>query len=134
MIVGAAAEHHGLKKSSDRPGKGCGTLWEMGCPGNKFSDCGVWGMDDFTRDFGERVRIMRKLYHYSREYLSELIDVDPQMIGRIERGENTCTVETALRIADAFNVPISILLLDELPEECSKDPPKDSPEGPSQDP
>ena len=92
-------------------------------------------MDDFTRAFGERVRIIRKLYHYSREHLSELIDVDPQMIGRIERGEHTCTVETAMNIADAFNLPISILLLDELPQEYLGDnpnePAKDLPQNPS---
>lgn len=49
-------------------------------------------------------------------------------------GENTCTVETALRLAVAFNLPISILLLDEIPEGSTKDPPevnpKESPEEP----
>ena len=52
---------------------------------------------------GGRIRELRKGLKMSQEQLSELIDVDPRYISRIERGNCFPSLETLENIARSLN-------------------------------
>lgn len=42
----------------------------------------------------------------SRNQLAELIDVNPQTIGALERGDHSPSLDLAFRICDVFDLPV----------------------------
>mgnify|MGYP002084921960 CR=1 FL=1 len=42
----------------------------------------------------------------SRAQLAELIDVNPQTIGALERGDHSPSLDLALRICETFGLPV----------------------------
>lgn len=42
----------------------------------------------------------------SRAQLAELIDVNPQTIGALERGDHSPSLDLAFRICDVFDLPV----------------------------
>jgi DNA-binding XRE family transcriptional regulator len=48
----------------------------------------------------------------SQVHLARLVDIDPRTIRRIERGEQSPSVKTALRIAAALGTPVTELFPD----------------------
>lgn len=53
-----------------------------------------------------RVRVLRAERDMSRNELAELIDVNPQTIGALERGDHSPSLDLAFRVCDVFDLPI----------------------------
>lgn len=64
---------------------------------------------DFKRRFGMRVQSARRRRDLTQEQLAELIQRTADTVSLIERGAASTRIETAYRIADVLNVPLSSL-------------------------
>lgn len=68
----------------------------------------VWmdhGRDEqIQRDFGERVRKLRKQKQLSQETLALACDLDRTYIGGVERGERNISLLNIYKIAEALGV------------------------------
>ena len=60
---------------------------------------------------GERIRNARENAGYTQEKLSELIDVSPQYISDLERGNVGTSIPTLIRICEVLSVSSDYLLL-----------------------
>ena len=61
----------------------------------------------FLKNFGERVRTLRKSRGFSQEQLADACGLDRTYIGGIERGERNITIIKIRLIASALNVSMS---------------------------
>ena len=69
-----------------------------------------------TRMVHNRIALFRAERGIARKALAELVDVNPQTIGFLERGDYSPSVELALRLARVFGVPVDVLFsLDPFP-------------------
>ncbi len=59
--------------------------------------------------FHNRVKTYRVDRNLSRKALADLIEVHPQTIGAIERGQFNPTIEIALRLSEALGVGLDAL-------------------------
>ncbi|KQB84831.1 helix-turn-helix transcriptional regulator [Corynebacterium lowii] len=53
-----------------------------------------------------RIRVLRAERDMSRNQLAELIDVNPQTIGALERGDHSPSLDLAFRICEVFGLPV----------------------------
>lgn len=53
-----------------------------------------------------RVRVLRAERDMSRAELAQLVDVNPQTIGALERGDHSPSLDLAFRLCDVFNLPV----------------------------
>ena len=53
-----------------------------------------------------RIRVLRAERDMSRNQLAELIDVNPQTIGALERGDHSPSLDLAFRVCDVFDLPV----------------------------
>ncbi len=53
-----------------------------------------------------RIRVLRAERGMSRAQLAELIDVNPQTVGALERGDHYPSLDLAFRICDVFDLPV----------------------------
>lgn len=53
-----------------------------------------------------RVRVLRTERDLSRAELAELVDVNPQTVGALERGEHSPSLDLAFRICEVFGLPV----------------------------
>jgi putative transcriptional regulator len=53
-----------------------------------------------------RLQVLRTERQLSRAALAEAVDVNPQTIGALERGDHYPSLDLALRICDVFGLPI----------------------------
>jgi len=60
---------------------------------------------------GSRVKKFRKRTRFTQEMLAELTNLSVQHIGNIEIGRKGSSVDALIRIADALNVTVDLLLL-----------------------
>lgn len=58
---------------------------------------------------GEKIKRLRKQRGYTQEQFSEMIDITPRNLSRIEVGESFVTSETLDKILNALNVTADIL-------------------------
>ncbi len=56
-----------------------------------------------------RIALFRAERDMSRKDLAELVEVNPQTIGYLERGDYKPSLELAMKIAAVFEVPIEVL-------------------------
>ena len=56
-----------------------------------------------------RIAVFRAEQSLSRKELADLVDVNPQTIGYLERGDYAPSVELALRLAAVFKAPVEAL-------------------------
>ena len=61
-------------------------------------------MQEYVKQFGERVKYYRKSKGLSQEKLSEYCELHPTYIGQIERGEKNASLETIMRICKGLEV------------------------------
>ncbi|MGE0773085.1 MAG: helix-turn-helix domain-containing protein [Cyclobacteriaceae bacterium] len=61
-------------------------------------------------NIGERITELRKRKNWSQSDLAEAIGASRDIIGKYERNENSPSVEMAVKIAKAFDVPVDYLL------------------------
>ena len=59
--------------------------------------------------FGKRLRALRLDHSLTQLELAEILDMSPNFIGMIERGERNTTVENVFKIARALNIKPSNL-------------------------
>lgn len=53
-----------------------------------------------------RVRVLRAEHDMSRAQLAELINVNPQTVGALERGDHSPSLDLAFRVCEVFDLPI----------------------------
>ena len=53
-----------------------------------------------------RVRVLRAEHDMSRARLAELINVNPQTVGALERGDHSPSLDLAFRICEVFGLPV----------------------------
>ncbi|KXW74774.1 helix-turn-helix transcriptional regulator [Mycolicibacterium phlei] len=53
-----------------------------------------------------RIAVLRAERRMSRAELAALIDVNPQTVGALERGDHYPSLDLALRICDVFGLPV----------------------------
>ncbi len=59
--------------------------------------------------FGKRLKFLRLEHNLTQLELAEILDMSPNFIGMIERGERNTTVENVFKIARALNIKPSNL-------------------------
>lgn len=59
--------------------------------------------------FGKRLKFLRLEHNLTQLELAEILDMSPNFIGMIERGERNTTVEKVFKIARALNIKPSNL-------------------------
>ncbi len=64
---------------------------------------------DLARHFGSAVRRHRELLRLSQEELAHRADLDRSYLGRIERGEQNATLESAQRLSDALGADLDVI-------------------------
>lgn len=67
---------------------------------------------DIRKEFGKRVMQLRKENRFSQEGLAHLAGLDRTYIPSIEKGERNVSLEVIQKLAKAFGIKISDLLLD----------------------
>ncbi|MCG7288475.1 MULTISPECIES: helix-turn-helix transcriptional regulator [unclassified Corynebacterium] len=53
-----------------------------------------------------RVRVLRTERDMTRIQLAELINVNPQTVGALERGDHSPSLDLAFRICEVFGLPV----------------------------
>jgi transcriptional regulator with XRE-family HTH domain len=66
-------------------------------------------VDDIQKQFGHRVRELRKQIRFSQERLAALAGVDRSYLGQLERGEKNVSLQSITKIASALGVPVADL-------------------------
>ena len=64
------------------------------------------------KKFGKRLKFLRLERHLTQLELAEILDMSPNFIGMIERGERNTTVENVFKIARALGIKPSNLFED----------------------
>ncbi|NLV79873.1 MAG: helix-turn-helix transcriptional regulator [Rhodococcus sp.] len=59
-----------------------------------------------TLPIHNRIRVLRVERGMSRAQLAELIEVNPQTVGALERGDHYPSLDLAFRICDVFSLPV----------------------------
>ncbi|AJI78110.1 MULTISPECIES: helix-turn-helix transcriptional regulator [Corynebacterium] len=59
-----------------------------------------------TRPLFNRVRVLRVERDMTRAQLAEMIGVNPQTIGALERGDHSPSLDLAFNICEVFNLPV----------------------------
>jgi len=59
-------------------------------------------MSDLSKQFGEKIRAVRKEKGLSQDKLAELSNIDRSYIGRIDRGEVNITLDKLYTLANAL--------------------------------
>ncbi|MBR1754261.1 helix-turn-helix transcriptional regulator [bacterium] len=54
--------------------------------------------------FGQKLKQIRKLKHYTQEKLAEVIDIDMRQVVRLEAGESLPSLDTFVKICVALEV------------------------------
>lgn len=65
-------------------------------------------MNTLRRDFGTRLRILRKEAHLSQEQLASISGISVDFLSLVERGINAPSFETLEKLAVALNRPIRV--------------------------
>ncbi len=63
---------------------------------------------------GERIRTLRELNHYSREYLAEKVEVSSKFLYEIELGKKGFSADILCRIALALSVSCDYIMYGEM--------------------
>ena len=53
-----------------------------------------------------RVRVLRAERDMTRIQLAELINVNPQTVGALERGDHSPSLDLAFRVCEVFDLPV----------------------------
>ena len=61
-------------------------------------------MEDFKIYTGKRIKENREAKHFTQEYMAKELDIAPNHYGRIERGENACTLSNLIQICNILQV------------------------------
>ena len=70
-------------------------------------------VDEIMISFGKNVQLYRKAQNISQEELAFRAELNRTYIGMVERAERNISLKNAKKIADALNVKLDTLLLNE---------------------
>lgn len=56
-----------------------------------------------------RVKVLRIVRDMSRAQLAEVIEVNPQTVGALERGDHSPSLDLAFRICEVFDLPVEMV-------------------------
>ena len=59
-----------------------------------------------THPIHNRIGVLRAERRMSRAQLAEAVDINPQTVGALERGDHYPSLDLAMRICDLFGLPI----------------------------
>ena len=62
---------------------------------------------------GERIRELREIQHYTREYFAEKIDISSKFLYEIETGKKGFSVDILKRMSEVLSVSCDYILLGE---------------------
>ncbi len=68
-------------------------------------------INEIDKIVGMNIRLMRVKKSLSQERLAELSQISPTTMGAVERGDQSSTVQTLARIANALNVDLYKLFI-----------------------
>ena len=71
------------------------------------------------REFGIRLKNLRKFKKITQEKLAEMIDMDIRQIARLEAGESLPSVPTLLKLCTVFNVTPNDLIYTHIDNETN---------------
>jgi transcriptional regulator with XRE-family HTH domain len=63
-------------------------------------------VDNINQKIGLKIRLERAKRNWSQEKLAEISDMSKTFIGDIERGKSSPTIETLVKIANAFEIEL----------------------------
>ena len=63
-----------------------------------------------NKDLGKTITMFRKLHNISQERLADKAELTQQHISRIERGANTPSIETLIKLSEALRVSIEVII------------------------
>lgn len=78
---------------------------------------------------GERIKAARKQKGLTQKELAEILNIAFPNISQYERGERNPKLSTLQRIADALEIPVDMLLPDEVLQSSAQTPPPSSKDG-----
>lgn len=61
-------------------------------------------------DIGSKITELRKQKNWSQSDLAKAVDASRDIIGKYERGENSPSIEMAIKLADALDISVDYLL------------------------
>lgn len=61
-------------------------------------------MKDFKIYTGKRIKEYRENKHLTQEYMAKELDIAPNHYGRLERGENACTLSNLIQICNILQI------------------------------
>ena len=64
---------------------------------------------DYKRNFGEMLRVYREGHDYDQKEFALILGMHYTYYGRVERGENSISLDKQQKISEALNLPISEL-------------------------
>lgn len=62
------------------------------------------------KEIGKRIREEREKFGLAREKFAELLDLSPNFVGQIERGEKKMGLETLVNISECLHVSLDYLI------------------------
>ncbi len=65
--------------------------------------------NSLTKKFGQKIKLIRFQKNISQEKLSELSEISRSVMGKIERGEISTTLNSVEKISEALNVNVKEL-------------------------
>ena len=66
------------------------------------------------KELGERIAARRRQLGLSQNDAAEKLDLSTSFFSRVERGEKVASLETILKIANNFEIPLDFLLQDSM--------------------
>ena len=63
-----------------------------------------------SKDFGARIRQIRREKNLTQEALAEMINVSPSFLGHVERGTRVASIDTLIALCNKLNVSPEYLL------------------------
>ncbi len=70
-------------------------------------------LDDVLKEFGKRIQNLRKSRGWNQARLAAVAQMDRGYVSSVENGKHNLTVSVALKIAEALEVPLELLLAGE---------------------
>ena len=61
-------------------------------------------MSDIAKTVGDRIRALRNERGWSQEELAHRADIHPSYMGQLERGEKSATIDSLVKVINAFEI------------------------------
>lgn len=63
-----------------------------------------------VQETAERIRALRRSRGHSQEDAAQLLGIDRSFFGRVERGDNSCSLDILVRISEVYAVTLDYLI------------------------